>query len=261
MRTHLRVGILGLLLASCSNDPSSTSLDTNNHGIRDFKVGPRDLSFALDTSNGERFVMVRHEGERITASIASADRTPRFSISVRLRQDYVSVCEATSTDRLCISQTVRRGEVTERFELNGRGLVVKYPEVDPITMRKSFELYRRGEHERIRPDLRRAFEDVEGFYRADNSLHQSPDGAALAEALLSRALAAEVQAVKRSKSFEPPELSRGRRGVTAFCAVVGIGTGLKCFFGGFGNPLCIAGTYTSIACGLFELACDLWWAC
>ena len=257
-----RIGLVTLLLLplACSNHDHPTQAQVSADKIAALEIDAGGLRFTAETPRGRRFVRVQPEGTRIRSRLEDASGRLLFGVAAEFDGRSMIVVESTEKDELRIERSYSAGDVHERLRLNGRELAVTYPQLDYRTMEKFREQYRRGDFARIPPRLLDAFRAFEEFYDAAQTLHWNPEGETLIATLLSRDLAERI----RSALAEQPSIHRrlgSRRDFSVHCAFVGIGTGLKCFFGGAGNPICLIGAYYSIGCGILELGCSLWWNC
>jgi len=264
-RSNVNKLVFGFLLLPLCTSCSETrlSFDVGPGAITNLKVDDDSFRFTLQTERGPRLVRTELRGLRVISAIADERGRALFEVSVEFGDGMVSVSETAGTDRLWIRQSQTRETIREHFVYNGRSLNIAYPKLDPVTMTKSFALYERGEHERIDPDLLGAFQAFEAFYHQDDALHANPEGELLIATLLAPETVHEIQAARASKTAgsEAATIALGRKNASVYCAIVGVGTGLKCFFGGAANPICLFGAYHSLACGLLEIVCSVWWAC
>jgi hypothetical protein len=250
MKSIFRV-LLVIILIGCESENSNIAPDTPEADNFSFING------VLKCTADERVISIHEHTNGIVSSISDLDGNTLFEMVFEYKDDVFTAIERTPTDELKTTVFRNRNIVYETYNFNGRSLTVSYQNIDYLNMKKQCNQYSQGNYSRVNPDLLVALVEFENFYSMDNTLHDNEDGKLLASTLASPELAEYARTITIGDGPPHPEKAGGLF-MTVWCGAVGVGTTIKCFVGGPGNPFCIMGTIVNLACIAFQIASEIW---
>ncbi len=280
---------ISLFLLSCNPDsaPLSTSqsLDVqdtalpnaltvrHSHFNREFRCA--EFAITLSQNSGEeakRYIALapRSDGPYpcgATGVIRDAAGNLLFEISVAWdssRPDHLWLRERTGADELTLYYDRQEGHITEHYILNGSECTIEYPEMEISELKRLSRLCQQShlvqstETARLDDKSRVCLGKIREFHAfysrfSTNTLHHNPDGETLVRFIESEYLQ-EFLGSHRISKIEPGDMQLMSSGASnTVCAIASLCGVLKCMFGGWVNPLCVACGGTAAACAIAEI--------
>lgn len=186
------------------------------------------------------------EGSFFELSVAADERTGELWIR-----------ERTEADEMTMVLREQDGRMHESYDINGDRLAFDRPVLAAAQMEKAVARYRAGDiGEAATPELQEIGDVLAAFDAyytptMSNTLHDN-DAGALLMSLLEDPVVADVVI------GDDPAPNRKDGLSSRFCWLLTACAAIKCFFGGLGNPVCLACASGGVGCAIMEMYC--WWA-
>jgi len=264
--------ILGLLLLTgCSGDvqvPGQT-----DEAALEVPQGPVAIK-RVDRDKEKKEIVVTlatGEGERRVRIVPCVDGPLPFGIAAEISDtggvlyavtlawdpeepDRSWLMERTEENVMTASMHRVGDRVIELYDIDGDVFEVDYPALDPETRRRAIVHSRYGWQPES-PDVAEFLgkcDEFETFYaaHAGNTLHNNADGELLVSLLTNEPF---VGAAVGAKDGGGPTLLDDR--LEGFCVLVSACARLKCMFGGWTNPVCVACSGAATACLIIAIVC------
>ncbi len=221
----------------------------------------RTIAAKLTTRRGARTAYVEPIPDSplpngVRATIVTETGNTLFQIDMAWSEssEQLWIREQSGSDVRTMWRNTARGQVFESYDVTGDRAEFDYPLLPPGQMDKLAAAVRSGRSTSGLPPEHRevalSFERFAAYYapHTTNSLHANPDGELLLQ------LIAEPAFVQRAiGGGQPPTRIKSAAG--RICFIAATCTSLKCRFGGWANPLCIACGGTAVTCFMAEVGC------
>lgn len=260
-----------LLLTGCSGDvqiPGQT-----DEVALDVPLGPvaikrvvrdtekKEIVVTLTTGEGERCVRILPWVESPLPLSLVAEISDRGGVLYGVTMawdpedpDRSWLVERTDENVMTASMHRVGDRLIEVYDIDGDVFEVDYPALDPETRRRAIVHSRYGWQPES-PDVAEFLgkcREFEAFYarHAGNTLHNNADGELLVSLLTNEPF---VGAATGAKDGGGPQQMDKR--AERICALAALCARLKCMFGGWMNPACVACSGTATACLIATILC------